>query len=168
MNKFLNDTNLFLEQIFINLEQAGISTRNYFLDHICYRTGSLDEYQAKKDEFEKLGKILIEAKVNGRLISTFAFNQPVIYKSYKIPMIELPAPKAGKTYQSGFEHVEFVIDESLADFIKRYSNINLDTTNINDPMNPDVKISFSDGLSVKFHVESLDKIIEKEILATLL
>ena len=60
------------------------------------------------------------------------------------------------------EHVEFVINESLENFIKRYSNLEFDISNINDPINPDVKISFPEGLTVKFHRESLDKIIEKE------
>lgn len=162
LKSIIGNVDTFLENIFSNLNKINLKTDNYFLDHLCYRTASQEEYQQKKAELLNLGELFVEAPVNGRLIATFKFFTPVEFKGRNIPMIELPSPKPGKNYQSGLEHVEFVINESLQSFIERFSVITFETDNIADSLNPDVKISFADGLTVKFHIESLDKIIEKE------
>ena len=39
------------------------------MDHLCYRVESHVSYEEYKVNFELIGTLLIEAKVNGRLIS---------------------------------------------------------------------------------------------------
>ena len=113
LTDIIGNIDIFLEQVFLNLDKAGIDTKNYFLDHLCYRTSSQEEYVKKKTELFDYGELLVEAPVNGRLISTFKFFKPVIYKNNEIPMIEIPSPKQGKNYQSGLEQFSMLFTFNL-------------------------------------------------------
>ncbi len=74
----------------------------------------------------------------------------------------MPSPKKNTSYSSGFEHVEFVSDIELDLFIKKYSWIDFDIGGMNKSLNPEIRVSLKNGLSVKFHPMSLDKVIEIE------
>lgn len=153
----------FMKKTFENMETIKIDVSAYELDHICYRVATTDEYFLKKQQFEKFSELLVESIVNGRNISTFKLLNPIIYQSRKIYLIELPSPKINTDYTSGLEHVEFVIDKSLPDFIKDYPLINFEINNINNSVNADVKVVFANGITVKFHNETLEEIIKREI-----
>ncbi|MFN8579236.1 MAG: VOC family protein [Candidatus Sericytochromatia bacterium] len=166
MNNTLEDiignTNIFLTQIFNELNLLKIDINNRPLDHICYRVATIEEYNSKRNEILKFGTLLTEANVNGRPIATFKLNKPINYESREIYLIELPSPKKDTNYESGLEHIEFVIEEGLDYWIKKYPNINFEQSGMSKDLNPEIKISLSNNLSVKFHPLSLDKVIEIE------
>ena len=76
------------------------------IDHICYRVESMKDYTRLKTALSAFSTLLIESIVGGRQISTFKLHTPILDG---IDVLELPSPKAGSIYVSGFEHVEFVI-----------------------------------------------------------
>ncbi len=158
-NKILPDPTLFLEQIFTSLQQQNINVENYPLDHICYRTDSPEQYMALKNELGFHGHLLTESYINGRPIATFKLSAPIIFNHRKIYLLELPSPKAGSPYTAGYEHVEFVIDESLEEFMARYPAVDFDVKGLSKKVNPEVRIKFPD-FSVKFHLYDLEHVIK--------
>lgn len=159
----LGNLTSFLDAIFYGLKKLNIEVSDLFLDHICYRTQNEAEYKEINLFLTKFAQLLVESDVNGRLISTFKFFEPIKYKGREIFVIEIPSPKKGVTYNSGFEHVEFVLKESLANFVKKYKNINFDISNISKEINSEIRVKLDNTLSAKFHEQSLEAIIEKEL-----
>ena len=105
-----------------------------------------------------------EKIISGRPICTYKLRNPLVYEARKISVLELPAPKDGSPYQEGFEHVEFVIEESFEAFMQRYPHISFDTKALSKAINPDIGIDY-DGVRVKFHEQSLEYVVrylEKE------
>ncbi len=148
----------FLTKIFKNLDNINIDVTNYELDHICYRVETVERYDFFKKELIKLGDLLSEKMINGRLISSYKLFEPIIYKERKIWVIELPSPKPNVFYKEGFEHVEFVIDISFDKFKQKYREIKFSEKAINKKINADISIGFED-CSVKFHQNSLEYVI---------
>ncbi len=132
------------------------------LDHACYRVTTQEEYLNLKNKFSLIGELLIESIVSGRPIATYKLYEPLQIGGREISVIELPSPKPGNTYELGFEHVEFVIDEDFVTFSKRYKDVNFDWSAANKNINAEIKVKLERNLSVKFHHEPLDVIIKKE------
>ena len=131
------------------------------IDHLCYRTSSLTNYYETKKKFENYGDCLIESEVGGREIATFKLHSPIEYKNYVIDLIEVPAPKAGISTREGFEHIEFVVDQSFGDIISNNPNCNFDKKGLTKELNPELVLKFSDS-AIKFHHKSLEHIINIE------
>lgn len=159
LNKILGEPDIFLKSIFRLLGIDKIDVDNYELDHICYRTESVQQYFELRNKLNKVGEILAENEINGRTITTFQLYQPIVFESRKILLLELPSPKFGSYYSSGFEHVEFVIDERLDQFISNYPHVRFDKNGMSKNINPDVRVKYGD-LSVKFHLNNLKHVIQ--------
>lgn len=151
----------FLDKIFSILNERKINIENWKIDHLCYRTTDLENYEKIKNDFSLLGDFLIESEVNGRNIATYKLKSPVIYKGYKIPLVEVPAPKGGRSEVEGFEHIEVVIDISFDQLMKKHPEIDFDTKALSKELNPELVIKFDD-CAIKFHHQSLDEIIKIE------
>lgn len=160
----IGDTTAFLDAVFEGLRVQGVDVSHYLLDHICYRVASQELYELKKAQLSKLGVILCEANIGGRPIATFRLVDPIRYGHRRIPMVELPSPKASSPYPNGLEHAEFVVSEPLEAFVKRYPKLAWDTSAMGKARNADVSIKLSDEprRSVKFHRQSLDSVIAEE------
>ena len=160
---FLTQTPDFLRKIFNLIERRNINLPEpHFIDHICLRTASEEDYQRLKKELFSFGELLIEAPVSGRLISTFKFNKPIIVDDYKIELIELPSPKAGKSYATELEHCEFVIRESFDSLSSRHKNLEWDFSGAQKKINPELCLKLDDKISIKFHHQSLEDVIALE------
>ena len=61
------------------------------------------------------------------------------------------------------EHFEVVIDESFEDFMKIHAGLQWDTSAITKSINADIRLSLSNGRSVKFHHDTLENVIALEI-----
>lgn len=154
----------FLDSLFQELERVNIDVSDLYLDHICYRTSNVDEYESLKIKFSLIGKLLIESNVGGRPIATYKLNSAIIYNERKIEVIELPSPKKYRNFSTGFEHVEFVIKDSFDEFRNKNSEVDFDLTAINKPNHAELKL-FLNNCNVKFHHKSLEKIIKEELSA---
>lgn len=151
----------FLGKIFSSLQGDGIDVADYELDHICYRVETQERYEELRDVLYSCGEMLIESEINGRMISTFKLDEPIEYQGREIYCVELPSPKRGSPYPEGYEHVEFVIDREFDEFMNLYPEVEFETKALCKKSNPDVSAKYN-GFCVKFHQNSLEKVIEFE------
>lgn len=164
IENIIGDYKKFLVKILSNLDNADINFYSYRfseIDHIAYRVESNESYENKKKELDKIGQNISEIKVRGRFISIFKLNQPIIYGTYKIPSIELPAPKKDSDYKEGLEHAEMVVSKSLQEIMDERKDLDWELKRP-ESHNPELILKFDDGLTVKFHNQSIEKIIEFE------
>jgi len=152
----------FLNKVFnkIKLKEFVVEP-HWDIDHLCFRVETADEYEAYRDMFSRLGDLLTEMNVNGRPIATFELHTPIHYKNWLIKLIELPAPKKGKIVKTGFEHLEMVVDVSLEDLSKRYTNLDWDTSGLEKTFNPELELELG-SFAIKFHNLSLKSVINFE------
>ena len=159
---FHKDASTFLQKLEqILIDNKVVIESHWDIDHLCYRVGSLEKYEALKKEFTSFSTLLIESSVNGRMISTFKLQQPVRYKNWRIDVVELPAPKAGKVTIEGFEHVEVVSDLSFEELRERFSHVKLDEGGLSKKINQELELCFGD-INLKFHPLSLESLINIE------
>lgn len=149
----------FLDRLFYFLGQDKIEVDTYMLDHLCYRVETIGRYEQLCKGLAEEGGVLLSGKeIGGRPIAVFKLPTPLAYRERAIPLLELPAPKSGSPYPEGYEHAEFVVDESLPDFMARYPKLDFDTKGLRKAVNPEVRLRY-EGMSVKFHEHDLEYVI---------
>jgi predicted metalloenzyme YecM len=158
---FKNSGENFLQNLTKELIDLGITADSLECDHLCFRVGTLEEYHFYKTEFEQYGKLLTEAMVNGRPISAFLLNSPFKTNYHKVPVLELPAPKPSSSYETGFEHAEFVLSESFKTFSSKFPNLSFKESG-DKTINPELCLKLKTGKQAKFHHQSLKRVIELE------
>ncbi|KAF2077113.1 hypothetical protein CYY_001560 [Polysphondylium violaceum] len=186
LKDIIGDYDTFLDILFEKiLNSDGFSAdeiEKYQSDHICYRVSTPELYFEKKKQLLEIGVLLSEAVINGRPIASIKLHQPIVYKGRDVQMIELPMPKPGRPHWDGLEHMEMVIDTDFNEFINKHSKNSWVLGAITKEINPDIELEFtlteqdklkinhpSDRLdqhrtiSVKFHRQPLDKVIEYEL-----
>lgn len=159
----------FLDQLFAKLEQTPGQLDHLLLDHICYRVETTVAYEELKQELSKAGTLLVEHEIGGRLIATYHLAKSLTYKHRKIDVFELPAPKPGRPYPTGYEHVEFVTGRPLEEFEEflvtnlKLKKAAIDRKGLLKGRNQDLRVQLSPGISVKFHERSLADVIRDEL-----
>jgi len=140
----------FLDEINSKITQLGIDISKAKLDHIAYQASSSDEYDKLKPQFVKIAELMKEPIVGGRRVGVFKFSKPLKYKDDSISAIELIEPKADQNLKSGLEHAEYLLPESLEDFMKKYPDIDWDTSALNRNEFPMLILKLNDSMRVKF------------------
>ncbi|NTU47018.1 VOC family protein [Candidatus Roizmanbacteria bacterium] len=149
----------FIKTILHKLKNHGIDVEKLNMDHIGYQASSDEDYNTLKNEFNNFGSLVSEEIVGGRRVGIYKLSQALQFHQYIIPAIELIAPKAGQTCPSALEHVEFVLTESFDSFMNKYPDLHWDTTAINQPGFPMIKIKLGDTIQVKFHLQPILEIV---------
>jgi predicted adenylyl cyclase CyaB len=161
-DKINREATKFLTSLFFNLESTSVNVEKMELDHLCYRVSSEKDYAEYKQLFSQIGELLIESQVGGRPIATYKLNHPITWNNNRIQVIELPSPKISNKYSTGFEHAEFVMKDSFDEFMKCHPSLVFDLTAMAKDINPDIRLGFKSGESVKFHHQTLAQVIEYE------
>ncbi len=162
LKQIIGDYPNFLNDILGRVIAVGFNLSDFIqIDHMCYRTMSIDNYEAKKAELPSVAKLLGETMINKRPISTFRLNEPVIHSPWRIDAIELAAPKAGSEHQEGLEHVEFVLFDDIPTFLKKYEGKPFEMRAADRGINPEIGLQL-DELSVKFHLLNLPTVVYLE------
>ena len=150
----------FLARLFTNLNDLyTIDLDSFELDHICWRSENYSDYNFIESILLHHGRMFHKNIHNGRPISLITLDEPIKYSSREIYLIELPAPRAGKPYQNGFEHAEFVINSEINEFVLKHPILPFNTENIGKRINPDVKLTVG-AFTVKFHPYSLAHVVK--------
>ena len=173
----------FVGELHAGLVAVGIDglARGYEMDHICYRTTTVEEYlRMKRQLVPHHGSVAIEGMIGGRPILTVALHAPLVHPlGFTIAAIELPAPKAGSPYPSGLEHAELVVGKpsdgvagsaAVLRFVAQCEaaglGLALSTRALRKEVNADVSLGLvlSGGVaaSVKFHAQPLLAVVEYE------
>ena len=157
------DPRSFLTELFASLKRHDIDVSPFELDHICYRVETEICYTEMNVCFLEHARLLVESIVSGRLIATFKLKAPILFEGRSIAVIELPSPKSSSPYSEGYEHAEFVIDSDPVAFTERYPQLDWDLSGTHKEVNADVRLPLG-RISVKFHRDALEKVIEGERL----
>ncbi len=162
MKDLIGDYDSFIAQINDGLGAAGINRDELaMLDHLCYRVETDERYV---ELFQLIGaKALMigEVDVSGRQIATFEFDTPIETGGWRIPYLELPAPKAGSAYPEGLEHVEFVVIGDVEKFSSRHVELPFDRKGMGKLINPELALK-TEQMSVKFHEQPLGAVVRIE------
>lgn len=162
VKEIIGDYENFLDEILGLINDVGLDLKDFVqIDHICYRTSTLDNYHQKKEELSKAASFLAENQVNGRPISVFRLKPPIFYKQWRIDAIELPAPKESKPFQDGLEHIELVLYDDIPAFLKKYQGKDFDMRAADRSINPEIGLQLGD-YSVKFHLLNLLTVVYLE------
>lgn len=136
---------------------------NWSIDHVCYRVETEIDYLKTKKEFESFGLLLVESMVGGRLIATYKMHSAFEFLGQSVDLIELPMPKNTKNYQEGFQHFEVVCDVPFELLQKRYAHLKQNLKGLEKTFNKEFEVFLEGDYSVKFHHQSLEKVIELEL-----
>lgn len=162
LKEIIGDYPAFLDAILTKVVDDGFDLSDFVqIDHMCYRTVSSENYAQKKGELEAVAELLGETMVNGRPISTFRLNEPVLHRPWRIDAIELPAPKAGVEHAEGLEHVEFVLYDDIPTFLKKYEGKPFEMRAADRGINPEIGLQLGE-YSVKFHLLNLPTVVYLE------
>lgn len=153
---------VFLEKLLSELAKAKVDVQQYAIDHVCYRVATAAEYEERKAYWNAHAELLHEAMVNGRPIAAYRLREPIRFRERVIPLLELPFPKPGSPYVTGWEHAEFVVPEGLPALLARYPQLPWDKSAMGKKLNPEVRLAFAANLSAKFHPLALDEVIRLE------
>jgi uncharacterized protein len=161
-DEFIDQARHFLENIFQKMESKNIFLKEHWnVDHLCFRVSSIEKYEKYKQIFSNWSQLLIESEINGRMIASYKLNAPILFKHYKIEVVELPAPKPGSKTPDGFEHIEVVCDLSFSEIKKLYPLCDFNESGLNKSFNQDIKVQLN-GFALKFHHMSLESVIAIE------
>lgn len=160
-DRFKRSAEEFMMKLSAKLAEAGIPAHTLKCDHICYRVSTTEEYNFYKTSLAMHGELLTESLINGRAISTFRLISTIQTDCHEIPLVELPSPKQGTCYPTGFEHAEFTIDECFTGFRSRYPKLSF-VEGHNQILNPELCLKITKDSQAKFHHLPLDRIIEIE------
>ena len=164
----LPDPTPFLARLLAALEPAPGALGHLVIDHLCYRTATVADYERLRDALLATNDLLAESVIGGRRIATFRLAVPYVYGERRIGLVELPEPKPGSPYPAGWEHAEFVTDRPLADFATwaeqklTLAATAYDRRGLTKARNADLRLRLPGGLSVKFHERPLDEVIRSE------
>lgn len=165
MKEIIGDYDAVVANINRGLAEAGIERDEIaILDHLCFRTETLEEYYQSLERFAVLGRNMGEVAVQGRPISAIALDDPLRTGGWIIPYLEVAAPKAGSPYPSGLEHAEMVPIKTLSDFEAQHAELPFIRDALDPatrPINPELKLR-DFGMSVKFHPLTIGAAIEIE------
>jgi predicted metalloenzyme YecM len=163
LHTIIGDYQSFLEEMLQEVVHEGFDLTDFVqMDHMCYRVPSLEQYEIKKKELQKVGALLGENQVNGRPIATFRLHDPVKASGWRVDAVELPAPKVGTPTREGLEHVEFVLYDDLKAFMGKYAGKQFNLNAADRGVNPEVGLRLPSGRGVKFHLLNLPTVIYLE------
>lgn len=165
MENLLGDYHGFVANINRQLEGwMGVDRAKLaMLDHICYRVETLERYHELIQRFGEAALLLGESEINGRPIATFEFKEPLRTGGWRIPYLELPAPKEGSPYNEGIEHAEFVTVGDVEKFAAEHFELPFDRSGMEKLINPELGLKIPEKeLSIKFHEQPLGAVVRIE------
>lgn len=152
----------FLDSFFEQIHRAGLDISELPLDHIAYQASSSEDYERLLPEFSALGELMSEEIIGERRVAVFKLNEPIQYKEYSIPALELIEPRVGQQCESAFQHAEFVINQPFEAYIQQYPNIKWDTSSMHRDEFSHLKLNFENGLTLKFLLKPILELVKKE------
>lgn len=160
---------IFLDEEFTFIHELNLDVSGLSIDHIALRYKNSEDVDQLAKELKKQGDVISDAVVNGRIIYIFKLHQPLIYQNYQIPCVELPYPATPHKYpKDGWEHIEFVLETDNLDNFEQVFNqkypgqkyeLHVPDVSGEEILNPTVVLTKYTGLSVKFHPNSIEKVV---------
>lgn len=161
-DQFQDQSYVFLKDLIIGLKTAQVEfPPQWHFDHVCYRASSVDNYEILKKAFSTFARCIGEAPVNGRSIATFLLHDPLMIDDHIIRAVELPAPKPGKPFSEGIEHIEIVCDVPLQQLPAHFPQFEWELPIKEKYYNTEIKAVLGNK-TLKFHHQSLQTVVTLE------
>jgi predicted metalloenzyme YecM len=139
-----------IDKIYTKLTELGVDTSKLTIDHIGYQASSAEDYNKCVDQIKRDAVPNSEHIVGGRRVGVFILNSSINYNNQTFSIIEIFEPRAGQQVESAWEHIEFLTDKTLEEFMGEYANISWDTTALNRDEFPMLILNLGEGLRAKF------------------
>ncbi len=152
----------FLKNLLGQVSAKKIALSAAAIDHLCYRTATVEEYEDVKTRLQASARLLGENLIGGRRIAAFKLSYPLRFQEAAVDVFELPEPKKGSPYPTGFEHAEFVVKETFSEFKTKHPRLEFDDSGAMKPSNPELRVRLDGGISLKIHAQSLEDVIAAE------
>jgi len=168
LEKIIGPVEPFMDQIFANMKEAGISLEDVNaeeIDHIGVRTVSTEQYNQVYSEItnSELVGLTHTVDIRGRKVTTFALLEFFKYKDFKISALELLEPAEGDAgYEFGPQHIEIVTKKSLEEIEQMYPQVKWKLARP-ESHNPELSTKFEDQTAIKFHPITLLNAVRYEI-----
>lgn len=169
ISEIIGDYKELVDLVQQNLKGVGIDIENRVIDHLAFRASSNEEYDHIKDGLvTQSGSLIGEKIIRERRVCIVKLNEALEYGGSIIPCIEVLAPAKGdRTYKRKLEHLEVVIDDqSLQEFALKHPDINFETKNLGNSVNPELILIFPNDANVKFHPDTIEEVIRLESKTT--
>jgi predicted metalloenzyme YecM len=140
----------FIDETIQKIKNLGIDTSDLTIDHLGYQAASDKDYEEKKNELKGLGKIKHDVQVGEVKVAIFQLNTPLKYENQFINAIEIVSPKSEQIEETRWEHIEFVLKETLESFVNKYPNLNWNLEKIDREIFPMASLKLDEKTRVKF------------------
>lgn len=156
----LDDWQRDAQRLLTEAQGLGVIDTGDFVDHLGVKAGSIESYHELKSQLASCASLLGEVNINGRPIATFQLKNAIRVGLFKVPEVELMAPKNGES-KNGFDHIEVVIQEEFAMRKKRFPSGRWSSVRWPSLANPEIALELEHGV-VKFHFQTLQRVVELE------
>lgn len=161
MNTVL-DYSSFFDSFFEQIDKVGLDVTGLPLDHIAYQASSKEDYELLLPNFSDLGALVSEEIIGERRVAVIKLDEPIKYKNYTIPALELIEPKKGQKSESDFQHAEFVVNQPFETYIEQYPGIDWNTSSMHRDEFSHLKLNFENGLTLKFLLKPILELVENK------
>jgi len=173
MNKLetiIGDYSGFLNDVLTRTANEGFDFGDFVqIDHLDYRTISLENYEEKKSQLQEVAELKNESIINGRPISTYLLNETIAHPHiesdssrldpWQVDVVELIAPKDGSDFPEGPNHVEYVLRRGIPEFLEKYKGKPFEMRAADRGINPEVGLPLG-NLMMKVHNLSLLTVVD--------
>lgn len=146
----LNDYREFIDRVYGKLISLNIDTQEITIDHIGYQADSAEDYDYQIKHIEDFATQVSENIVGDRRVGIFKLKSSLQYLNQNFSVIEIFEPRKDQSVKSSWEHVEFLVDKSLEEFINEYPKVDWDSSVINREEFPMLILSLGEGMRAKF------------------
>lgn len=170
MNKLetiIGDYSNFLDDVLTRTANEGFDFGDFVqIDHLDYRTISLENYEEKKSQLQEVAELKNESIINGRPIAVFLLNKTIIHphidsshEEWPLDVVELISPKEGSDFPEGSNHVEYVLRRGIPEFLEKYKGKPFEMRAADRGINPEVGLPLG-NLMMKVHNLSLLTVVD--------
>lgn len=140
----------FLDTFLQQISDSHIDIEGLQLDHIAHQASSAEDYNKLLKEFSEFSDLVSEEIIGGRRVGVFKLHEPIVYKQYAIPALELIEPREGQVTDSFLQHAEFIANKHFEEYIEQYPHLKWDTSSMHRDEFSHLKLHFENGMTLKF------------------
>ncbi|MFQ5493387.1 MAG: VOC family protein [Candidatus Dojkabacteria bacterium] len=154
--------NRFIAKVYKLLAGLGIDTDKLSIDHTAYQADSAEDYESQKKHVMESEELISENIVGGRRVGIFGLKSPLSYKGESFSVIEIIEPRAGQEVKSAWEHVEFMVEGTLEEFMAKHPKLQWTKDAIDRNEFPMLILKLTEDIRAKFPRRSVLDEIERQ------
>ncbi len=146
----LDNYQKFIDEIYNRVANLGIDIESLKIDHLGYQAESPKDYNDQVSLISTCTTKISENIVGGRKVGVFQLQNHLEYQNQTFNIIEIFEPREGQIVKSAWEHIEFLVESTLEEFMNKYPNITWDISALDREEFPMLILLLGDGWRAKF------------------